>query len=532
MRFALRALTGFAIAALTAALVLIGGAPFFACAPGVGPLFGDRCVLTPKPGPDRRARGGDAAAPVVRVVPLTRASAPMSTRALGTLQEGRAIELRSEAAGRVVALGDSVEDGAFLEAGALVFRIDPSELEAAVADAAAALAEAEAEAAEAVRALRFAEAELEAAIEQRGLREKALARQTGLEQRGFSTEAALEETRLQLAEAERAVITRDSARVAAEKRVAQSEQAEKRAAIVLGEARRSLDDAELRAPFNGLLERPNVELGRLVSVNESLGVLLELSSMEAAFRAPDRVFGGFIDAAGALKPLPVTVSLALGDRRISGSGHLARVGARSAPGEGGRLVYAALDLDPRTPFRPGDLVEIVVEEPPLPNAIRLPAEAVALRRIGAGAATVGADAATVGVDGTPGALGSGVATSPGALGEIMTLDDDNRLRPVPVRILRRDGPDIWVAEAASGAGPDARLPAGALIVVERNPALGAGALVRPVGHDGARIGGGEAVDGGEAATGGSGAPGEPARKGAGGARPPRGGPAVRVDTRG
>ncbi|MEM7711631.1 MAG: efflux transporter periplasmic adaptor subunit, partial [Pseudomonadota bacterium] len=103
-----------------------------------------------------------------------------------------------------------------------------------------------------------------------------------------------------------------------------------------------------------------------------------------------------------------------------------------AVGEGqtGRLVFATLD-EP-IGIRPGDFVRVEVEEPPLPDAIDLPAGALS------------------------------------AQSTVLLVGADDRLEEVSVDLLRRQGDRVLVA----GDIADRE------VVSERTVALGAGILVR------------------------------------------------------
>ncbi len=117
------------------------------------------------------------------------------------------------------------------------------------------------------------------------------------------------------------------------------------------------------------------------------------------------------------------------------------------------MVYAVLSLEKTTVFRHGDLVEVVIDEPPIERATRLPSRAVALRRL------------------APGDAGASEA----AMGEVWIVDADQTLKLVPVRVLRREGDDVWVATLDHAA-----LPVGDRVVIDRSPALTQGARVRAV----------------------------------------------------
>ena len=373
MRFFFRAMSGLGIMALALALLAAGAKPYWGCLPG---LSGFSCAF------DKPERAGSSAAErsfVVRTGVLAPETAQPVLSAFGEIQAARTLELRAAMAGEIVEIGPDFRDGAWVEPGDALFRIDPADSETARLDAMASRLEAEAELAEATEAASLAEAEYQAAAGQRKLREAALERQQGLSQRGFATAADLEAAELALAEAERAVITRAQARATAVRRVAQGELQVKRAELTVEAAGREVSDSLVTAQFAGVLDGIDAPLGRLVSLNESLGTLIDSAALEASFRLSNRDFARVLDQDGRLAPLPVRISLELGARRLTVQGRLDRLGARVDMASGGRRVIARLDPPEDAAaglLRPGDFVEIQIEEPPLEQVAVTPASAL------------------------------------------------------------------------------------------------------------------------------------------------------------
>lgn len=431
MRFATRAGVGLGVFVLAIALLALGARPYWGCVVGGG----FACAF------DRADTSADAAPERVFVVRVA-AAEPQTVRpvvtAFGELRAARVLDIRAPVPGELVEISGRFRDGARVAAGETLFTIDPADSVSREADAQAARLEAAAELAEAEEALRLAQAEYEAAVGQRNLRGAALERQRALETRGFSTAADIEAAELALAEAERAVITRAQSRAVAERRVSQGELQVARAEIVLADARRELSDTTVSAPFDGLLDGVDATLGRLLTANESLGSLIDPRSLEVAFRVSNRDFARLLDADGRLAPLAVTARLDLGARSVIATGHLDRIGARVDMTTGGRRVYARLDAavdGGAAVLRPGDFVEVRVEEAPLVDVVVAPAKAL--------------DPA----------------------GRLLILGPDNRLVAAPVELLRRVGDDVILAGA----------PEGASYVLEIEPQLAPGVKVRAEG---------------------------------------------------
>lgn len=418
MRFLVRGIAGFVLLATTAGLIAIGVLR----------------LMEARDSGEHRRRGPEERSFVVDVAALERTVAQPKIVAYGEIRSWRNLELRAAAGGRLVDISPVFRDGAAVAAGDLLFLIDPAEAAARLADAQAALADAEADKAEADEAVVVAEMEHDAAVRQRNLRRQALERQRQLLGKGFATEASVEEAELALSSAEQAVLSRAQARIVARKRVERSALGVTRAEIALDDAARITKETRVEAPFDGLLSEVDAVLGRLVTANEKLGILIDPTALEAMFRVSNAQFARLIDVSGKLRPIAVTVTLELGDVPVSVAGTIDRAAAVVGQGQSGRLVYAKFSAGPSTILRPGDFVTVTIDEPDLPDVAIVPASAVT------------------------------------ADGRILVVDGDSRISERTVKILRRQGDSLIVAGA----------PYGARYVTERAPQLGPGVKVRPV----------------------------------------------------
>lgn len=362
--------------------------------------------------------------------------APVLT-AYGDIQSRRRLEIRAKTAGTVVELAPGFEEGGSVEAGALLARIDPADAEFALSRARTELSDSKAGVGEARRTLALARDELAASEDQAALRETAWRRQLDLQTRGVGTAAAVETAELAAAQARQAVIVARRALALAEARVDQAGTRLVRSAIALQEAERRLADTRIAAGFSGTLSDVTVVEGRLVSVNERLGTLIDGAALEVAFRVSTAQYARLVDASGTLIRAPVTARLSVHGLNLAARGAISRESAAVGQDRTGRLIFARLDRAPA--MKPGDFVTVEVTEPSLAQVVRLPA-------------------AALGADGT-----------------VLVLDGEDRLAALPVTLLRRQGDDILVR----GAGL-----AGARVVAERTPLLGAGIRVRPIGREG------------------------------------------------
>ncbi|MHA3976169.1 efflux RND transporter periplasmic adaptor subunit [Halovulum sp. GXIMD14794] len=432
MRFLTRSLAGVLLLSLTLGLLAMAG----------GTLFR---ALQQSEDDDRRG-GGREREFAVYVDTLSLEEATPIITAYGEVASGRTLEIRAAAAGRVQELNAAFRDGGAVSRGEVLVQIDPADARAALDLARADLRQAEAQAIEAVTTLELAVQDLAAAEQTRELRVQAFERQTAIRDRGAGTGAAVELAEVTLAQAEQAVVQRRQALAQAEAQASLSDIAVDRARIAVREAERELDDTRILAPFDGLLTATSAVPGGQVSANEKLGSLIDTSALEVAFRISNAEYARLIAREAALGDIAIRATLPLDEFPIEVSGHVDRVGAEVGTGQTGRLLYAALDGVGAEALRPGDFLVVEILEPPLSEVAVIP------------------------------------ATAASADGGILLLTDDGRLEAAQVRILRRQGDSLIVADA----------PAGRSYVRERQPQLGPGVQVRAIIDTGGEGGGPQA----------------------------------------
>ncbi|MEZ5490944.1 MAG: efflux RND transporter periplasmic adaptor subunit [Gammaproteobacteria bacterium] len=167
----------------------------------------------------------------VRVVEARQGTAQLTVQSQGKVQAAQRVNLSAPVAGPVSWVSPALEPGGFIEAGAPLLRIDPSDYETAVARARASVQQAEAEHA-------FAE--------------DTLRRTHDLAERSLASQA-------QLQDAERSLS------------VAMARLADAQA--TLGQAELDLNRTELTAPFTAVIESKGVELGQFVNRAQDVAVL-------------------------------------------------------------------------------------------------------------------------------------------------------------------------------------------------------------------------------------------------------------------
>ncbi len=418
MRFFRRSLTGLFLLAVTVAVLALAGQML-------------RSAIEERMARETRSMPSRERVFAVNAVTITPEEVVPMLEAFGEVRSRRALEIRVQTGGRVIDLADGFEEGGRVEAGQMLLRVDPTDLEDALALARTDLAEAEAERADAKAALEIARDDLDSAERQAALREQALARQRDLAERGVVTEATVEAAALQAATAGQGVLSKRSALANAGARVAQAENTLARRKIALDEAARRLAETEITAAYSGVLSGVSVAEGRVVTANEQIATLIDPDALEVSFRVSTAQYARLIDQGGSLMRSDVTARLDVSGVDLIAEGRIDRESAEVGAGLTGRLLFAR--LDGARGFRPGDFVTVAVREPKLTGVAVLPATAV--------------DAA----------------------GTVLVIGEGERLEVAPVEILRRQGDNVLVR------APDLH---GRAVVAERSPVLGAGIRVR------------------------------------------------------
>ncbi len=353
--------------------------------------------------------------------------------AFGQIQSRRNLEIRAASEGTIVELSENFEEGADVQAGEVLVRVDPAKARYVVERISNDLLDAQAEQRDAIRTLVLAKDELAAAQSQMDLRQRAHSRQVDLQARGVGTSSAVETAELAMAGARQAVLSSRRALAQAEARVDQAETRLERTRIALAEAETDLRDTVITAGFSGTLSEVAAVKGGLVSRNERLARLIDAEALEVAFRVSTPQYARLLDDNGNLHQARVAVSLDVMGADLAAQGEITRDAAAVGEGQTGRVLYARLEQ--ARGLKPGDFVTVRVREPALDNVVRLPATAL--------------DAANL----------------------VLLVGEDNRLETLQVELLRRQGNDVLVR----GVGLDGRQ-----VVSRRTPLLGEGIAVKPV----------------------------------------------------
>jgi RND family efflux transporter MFP subunit len=135
---------------------------------------------------------------------------------------------------------------------------------------------------------------------------------------------------------------------------------------------RNLRDSNLKAPFDGVLSGIEIGEGRVVTSQNVLGILTDLSSLEVSFIVPAEIYAN----SGNLIGQNAMVTWKSGGRDVKTvAAEIARAEGLVNANEGGGRLYAVLpsaEVGQHAPIPPGAFVEITYPSAILEDIIMLP----------------------------------------------------------------------------------------------------------------------------------------------------------------
>ncbi|MCY3725937.1 MAG: efflux transporter periplasmic adaptor subunit [Rhodobacteraceae bacterium] len=348
----------------------------------------------------------------------------------GEIVSTHTLEVRAPIGGTIVGLSPNFVEGGKVVEGELILEIDPSDAKSALDLAIADMNDAKVGLADAERLLDLARDDLVAAEPQVNLRQRAYERSVTLLERGVGTSTDLDNAEIALSTALQAVLTKKRALAQAETRLEQATTALDRRQISVSEAERKLSQTRLFAEFDGIFTNVTAIEGGLVTPNERLARLIDPEALDVSFRVSSLQYSHLLDDNGSLVSAEVDIDLSLGNNSsLSTTGVITRESPAVGEGQTGRLLIAHIEGSETNALRPGDFVTVSIREPEMQNVFVVPATAV------------------------------------NSEGEVLVVNDQNRLEELEVRVLRKQEDDVILASR----GLDGRT-----IIAERSPTLGEG----------------------------------------------------------
>ena len=282
--------------------------------------------------------GGTPPPPAVTVLTVKSKNLPVTYEYAGRVASSREVEVRARVGG--ILLERNFDEGSRVEAGTLLFHIDPATYEAQVA---------------------LAKAQVLQAQAQLGQAKRTEARARQLAQSGASSQATLEDAA--------------SSRELAEAQVAAAE-------AQLQTATLSLDYATVEAPVAGVTSLEQVPEGSLLSTGDLLTRISRLDPVYVNFSAADREAASIRELVesgqlqGASSPSDLTVTLMFGNGETYGETGTIDFTSTTIDSQTGTILSRAVLPNPESRLLPGQFVRLQLEGLSIENAIELPTEAL------------------------------------------------------------------------------------------------------------------------------------------------------------
>ena len=266
-------------------------------------------------------------------------------KAFGTVVAAREAHLRFGVAGEVNLVSENLRNGADVRTGDILASLDTERLQLAL-DTVDVKIKAEI-------------TQIKEFTDQLALRQRMAQRAQALFDKGVGSQADLDGTELSVSQASNQLAM-------AKSNLAELQVNQRR-------HRKDLEDAVLKAPFNGSLSGVDLALGNQVSNTYLVATLTDLSSLEVSFVVPADIYANVTNLIGQ------QVSLSWSSNGIVVSETTATITRAEVVvdrTEGGGRLYAELPDNAARSVPPGAFVEVSYFGPVLANVIELPEEAL------------------------------------------------------------------------------------------------------------------------------------------------------------
>lgn len=327
--------------------------------------------------PERTARPQpEISVPVEAMVAVVGDQRPLVSL-FGEVTAGRALDVRPPVSGEVVEVNPALSAGNRVDAGELLFSIDPFDVEFALSEARSNLAQTEATIAEIEARLASERAQLSIARDQLELARSDLARAERLSANGTLTARQVEDRTLVVSQREQSVSQRVNNIAIEQARLEQQRAVRTRQDLGVRRAERNLGDTAVRAPFAGVIRSSTVESGRIVAANDVAVAMYDDTALDVRFTLTDAQYGRIATDTDPLIGRDVSLVWTVGNLDYAYTARVDRIGADIAADRGGVDVYARIEVsDAPVQLRPGAFVAVSVPDRLYQNAVRLPETAL------------------------------------------------------------------------------------------------------------------------------------------------------------
>ena len=282
---------------------------------------------------------------IVQSVAVQQVDVQPLEQAFGTVVAAREAHLRFGVAGEVERVSNNLRNGADVKTGAILASLDTERLQLA-------LDKVEVQ-------IKAETTQIKEFTAQLALRQRMAERAQSLSEKGVGSQADLDGAELAVSQASNQLA------------LAKSRLAELK--VSLRRHRKDLEDAVLKAPFDGSLSSVDLALGNQVSNTYLVATLTDLSSLEVSFVVPADIYANVTNLIGQQVKLSWSSEGSVVSETIATITRAEVVVDRT---EGGGRLYAELPDDAARSVPPGAFVEVSYSGRELTGVIELPEEAL------------------------------------------------------------------------------------------------------------------------------------------------------------
>jgi len=282
---------------------------------------------------------------IVQSVAVQQVDVQPLEQAFGTVVAAREAHLRFGVAGEVERVSNNLRNGAHVKTGDILASLDTERLQLA-------LDKVEVQ-------IKAESTQIKEFTAQLALRQRMAERAQSLSEKGVGSQADLDGAELAVSQASNQLALANS-------RLAELK-------VSLRRHRKDLEDAVLKAPFDGSLSSVDLALGNQVSNTYLVATLTDLSSLEVSFVVPADIYANVTNLIGQQVKLSWSSE---GSVVSETTATITRAEVVVDRTEGGGRLYAELPDDAARSVPPGAFVEVSYSGRELTSVIELPEEAL------------------------------------------------------------------------------------------------------------------------------------------------------------
>lgn len=291
----------------------------------------------------------------------------------GQTVAGKQLNLRTNVSGEVVQVSANFKSGALVNAGELLFSIDPFTYEGALLTAKSRYDDTLTNIEELKLRSKSENIGLDTARDQLVAAEKDHVRGINLRQQGTITSKALDDKALVVTQRKQSVDLAENNLQAQVSQMKRLETSLKTIQYSIDKAQRDLDNTKIFAPFDAYVQNASLQIGQLASTNEQIAALIDRSKMDIVFTLSDSLYGRILAQDGTLIGRQVKLIWQAGSTVEQFTATIDRVAAQITASSGGIELFAQInDLENVATLRVGSFMTVQIPDRLFKNVLKVP----------------------------------------------------------------------------------------------------------------------------------------------------------------